>query len=133
MRYHSNFEEWYEYYQLQWNVEWLKENFFSKLRINKELNLPFYDSDHDTHEWKKVKIPITCLIIIEGVFLQRSEWKNYLDYTLFMNCSRDTRFSRETESTQRKIEKFRERYWKAEDYYLKKVSPEKQADIVLNS
>ena len=30
-RYSTGNEEWYEYYNLQWDVEWLKENLFKNL------------------------------------------------------------------------------------------------------
>ncbi len=30
-RYDTGFEEWYEYYYLQWDIEWLRQKFFSKV------------------------------------------------------------------------------------------------------
>jgi uridine kinase len=32
-RYNTGYEEWYEYYNLQWDVKWLKDNLFIKLNI----------------------------------------------------------------------------------------------------
>ncbi len=31
-RYNTGFEEWYEYYYLQWDIEWLRQKFFQKLQ-----------------------------------------------------------------------------------------------------
>lgn len=130
-RYHTSNEEWYEYYHLQWDVEWLKENLFQMLRSSTVLQLPFYDSVNDSHELRRYIIPETCYILIEGVFLQRKEWKRFFDYTIFLQSSREKRFKRESPMTQRNMEKFKKRYWQAEEYYVKTESPERQADLVL--
>ncbi len=132
-RYNTEKEEWFEYYNLQWDVEWLKNNFFQKLKISNELHLPTYDNHSDTHRVKSVTLPKTCFIIVEGVFLQRSEWKRFYDFMLYIDCPREKRFNRESVSTQSNMEKFKNRYWKAEDYYIKTEAPIKQADLVLGN
>jgi uridine kinase len=130
-RYNTKHEEWYEYYQLQWDIEWLRDNLFKELKVSKELHLFEYDFYTDTQKSHVVKIPDTCLIIIEGVFLQRSEWRTFYDYMIYLDCPRDKRFKRESDATQKNVEKFEKRYWKAEDYYLETVSPKKQADLLI--
>ena len=132
-RYNTGYEEWHEYYNLQWDVEWLKEKLFKKLKVANELQLLTYDNSSDSQKLHTVKIPDTCLIIIEGVFLQRKEWKNYFDFMIYLNCSREERFNRENVDTQNKIEKFQKRYWKAEDYYMETVSPIEKADLVIKN
>ncbi|UCZ54917.1 AAA family ATPase [Bacillus shivajii] len=132
-RYNTDYEQWYEYYHLQWDVEYLKENFFRKLKTFSELTLQKYDCSTDVQELKVVNVPKSCLIIIEGVFIQRSEWRDFFDYMIFLDCSRDKRFNRESADTQRNIEKFQNRYWKAEEYYLKKVKPKQQANLVIEN
>ncbi|XXM71139.1 kinase [Lysinibacillus sphaericus] len=132
-RYNTGYEEWKEYYFLQWNVEKLGKDLFEGLRSSTLLNLPFYSSDKDVQISKDVILPSTGCILIEGVFLQREEWKGYFDYVIYLNCDRETRFERESELTQTHLEKFEKRYWKAEDYYLKKVKPEESADYIINT
>ena len=132
-RYNTGYEEWYEYYYLQWDVEWLKENLFKRLKKTNELHLLTYDESSDTQKPKTVKMPDTCLIIIEGVFLQRKEWRDFFDFMIYLECSREKRFLRESHVTQKDIGKFERRYWKAEDYYIEKVSPMKQADLVVQN
>jgi uridine kinase len=132
-RYHTGYEEWYEYYHLQWDVRWLRKHFFAKLKERDELLLPFYDSNYDTQEWQVTKLPPSCLIIIEGVFLQRKEWRPFYDYLIYLDCTRETRFSRESAATQKKIDKFQNRYWIAEEYYMKTVNPVAQADWVIKN
>lgn len=132
-RYNTGFEEWYEYYNLQWDVEYLRENLFAKVRECSEIEIPFYDHDLDAQFTKTVRIPGECVVIIEGVFLQRKEWREFFDYLVFLDCPRETRFSREDQRVRGNIEKFRNRYWKAEDFYLDSVRPLAGADMVIRS
>jgi len=53
------------------------------------------------------------------------------DSVVFLDCPREERFLRENEETQTSKEKFENRYWKAEDYYLQEVEPVECADVVI--
>ncbi|RXJ00230.1 hypothetical protein DS745_11900 [Anaerobacillus alkaliphilus] len=131
-RYDTGHDEWYEYYQLQWDAEWIKLNFFEKLATAKQLQLPMYDSHTDSHRVEVNEIPDNCLIIVEGVFLQRKEWRGYFDFFVYLDCPRQERFRRENVITQSNIEKFKKRYWKAEDYYLESETPMEKADLIIS-
>ncbi|MGR3764226.1 kinase [Rossellomorea sp. NS-SX7] len=130
-RYHTGLDEWKEYYYLQWNVENLRNDMFSKLKSSTRLTLQYYDDESDVHTTKELKLPSSGVILIEGVFLQRKEWKGYFDYLIYLDCGREARFRRENESTQAQLEKFKKRYWKAEDYYLQNIQPLENADYVI--
>ncbi|MDX8360742.1 kinase [Cytobacillus sp. IB215316] len=132
-RYNTGQEEWYEYYHLQWNKAWLKEHFFKQLKHATELNLPYYEGDSDSCNVRSISLPKNCVIIIEGVFLQRYEWREFYDYVVYLDCPRDHRFLRESTNTQRNITKFKNRYWKAEAFYLQNELPEKKADLILQN
>jgi uridine kinase len=132
-RYGTGNDEWSEYYHLQWDVAWLRENLFNNVKTKHQLNLPMYNDELDTHHTQTISLPAAGVIIIEGVFLQRAEWRGFFDSVVYLDCTREERFRRESEATQKNIEKFRNRYWKAEDYYLMNVCPLKQADWVLTS
>ncbi|MEC3466993.1 kinase [Bacillus tropicus] len=131
-RYHTEYEEWYEYYYLQWDIEWLRQNFFQKVQNETKLKLLFYQDETDSCEIKKVQIPIVGVIVIEGVFLQRKEWRDFFHYMVYLDCPRETRFLRESPETQKNLLKFENRYWKAEDYYLETELPKDRADLVIN-
>ncbi|HWJ77174.1 MAG TPA: hypothetical protein VNR61_03740, partial [Niallia sp.] len=62
--------------------------------------------------------------------LQRMEWRSFFDFMIYLDCSREKRFARESLETQQKLDKFKNRYWKAEDYYLDSLKPQEQADFV---
>ncbi|WP_114746804.1 kinase [Falsibacillus pallidus] len=132
-RYNTGFDEWHEYYHLQWDVKWLEENLYAKLRDADELQLLKYEDVSDAQKLVTIQLPDTCLIIIEGVFLQRKEWRHFYNRVIYVDCPREKRFSRESEETQRKIEKFQKRYWKAEDYYVEAENPLVQADVVIQN
>lgn len=131
-RYNTGYDEWYEYYSLQWDVLWLKEHFFEKLPISDTLLLPFYDHEKDQQELKEVGLKDAAVVIVEGVFLLREEWGSLFDYTVFLDCPREVRFSRETSETQLNLQKFEQRYWKAEDFYLDTESPKDKADLIMS-
>lgn len=132
-RYHTGFEEWYEYFHLQWDVVWLRENFFSKLLQDNQISLPFYDPHTDTRDSRTITLPQSGLIIVEGVFLQRKEWADFYHHLIFLDCPREKRFMREAETAKQNRDKFEKRYWKAEDYYMNTFHPWESADIVLKT
>lgn len=131
-RYNTGCEEWHEYYYLQWDIEWLRKTLFENLIHSEEIELPYYDNEKDQYNDKTLNLADKEIIIVEGIFLQREEWKSYLDYTVFIDCPRDVRFGREKCQTQENIEKFRNRYWKAEDFYMEKLRPEEKANLVIS-
>lgn len=130
-RYNTAHEEWYEYYKLQWDVEWLQQKFFNKLRLENQFSLPFYDHKTDSCKIREIILSRFCIIVIEGVFLQRKEWREFFDYMVYLDCPREQRFLRESEETQKNLSKFENRYWKAEDFYLKMECPKQRADLVM--
>ncbi|MFJ8455357.1 kinase [Bacillus paramycoides] len=132
-RYNTGFAEWYEYYNLQWDIEWLQQNLFQKLHSNMQLELPYYHDETDICEMKEIQLPLVGVIIVEGVFLQRKEWREFFHYMVYLDCSRETRFLRESEETQQNLSKFQSRYWKAEDYYMEMELPRKRADLVIRN
>ncbi|RLQ92434.1 kinase [Falsibacillus albus] len=132
-RYGTGFEEWYEYYQLQWDVGWLKSEFFNQLKSAPELTLPFYNTDTHSQVFRSVALPESGLILVEGIFLQRTEWRGMFDKVIFLDCPREKRFDRETEETKQNIIKFENRYWKAEEYYVKTINPAGKADLVVGT
>lgn len=131
-RYNTQYEEWYEYYYLQWDLDWIILNFFDQLKQADQLQLPFYNKEKDTHRTETVDLPKTCIILIEGVFLQRKEWRHYFDYVIYLDVPQQKRFLRESKEAQQDIVKLRNRYWKAEEFYVENELPKKKASMVLD-
>lgn len=130
-RYGTELQQWEEYYHLQWDVEQVTTDLFERVLNSDSVTLPLYHSKKDQCGNVTVKLPDKGVIIVEGVFLQREEWRSYLDYCFFLECPREQRFKREDPLTQRDLNKFKQRYWKAEEYYETTVNPAFLADRVL--
>ncbi len=131
-RYRTGYPEWYEYYYLQWEIDQVTKQLFQKIRKARRLQLLIYNDKEDEQTMETIFLPDSCVVIIEGVFLQRKEWRGYFDYLVYLNCSREKRFGREKETTRRNMCKFINRYWKAEDFYLKTERPLSSADHVIH-
>ncbi|ARI77959.1 kinase [Halobacillus mangrovi] len=132
-RYDTQYKDWEEYYFLQWNIVELRDSLFHQLKEEDELILARYDSQTDRHRKELVDMTKFDIVIVEGVFLQREEWKPVFDWVIYLHCPRKKRWMRESKATRRKIDKFQNRYWKAEDYYLQKVRPLEEADWIINT
>ncbi|MGG0663601.1 kinase [Viridibacillus arvi] len=137
-RYETGHEEWYEYYYLQWDIKMLTNSLFEGLRNNKKnIDLPFYDKSTDTISVKQITVTVDSIILIEGIFLQRKEWREFYDYTIFLDCPRELRYervlNRDSYIGDKKaiLLKYKRRYWLGEEHYLNTENPIKNADIVI--
>src|SRR5690606_36107159 len=94
-RYNTGHEQWFEYYQLQWDTKFLKEQLFLKIRQNvPSLKLPLYQKEEDTHLDQTINLSDCSIVIIEGIFLLRDEWKSFYDYIVFLDGPKDIRYER---------------------------------------
>ncbi|MFJ7663531.1 P-loop NTPase fold protein [Lysinibacillus sp. NPDC097162] len=135
-RYNTGNEEWFEYYYLQWDIKFIKESLLKIHNGHLDLTLPFYNRAMNTVINSKKHFVLNSILLIEGVFLQRNEWRRFYDYTIFLECPKHVREERVLKrdsyigdvSAIRK--KYESRYWVAEEYYLKKEVPLQKADII---
>ena len=139
-RYDTGCEEWFEYYQLQWDTECIKERLFERLRSGeRELFLPFYNREKDCSEMKQLSLMPGAIVLVEGVFLLREEWRSFYDFVIFLDCPRVVRnkrvLMRDTYigDLSERLKKYQNRYWKAEDYYLESQVPFQSAHIILRT
>lgn len=136
-RYNTGHAQWFEYYQLQWDTKFLKEQLFQKIRQNvSSIKLPFYNKEEDTNFNKTINISGYSMIIIEGIFLLRDEWKSFYDYIVFLDCPKEVRYKRVIQrdtyigDKEKILHKYTLRYWVAEEYYLEKQNPIKRAHYI---
>lgn len=138
VRYNDNYKEWECYYNLQWRYDYLLESVINPLKSGKEsIKFELYDKENDTYFDNTLYVPIGSIIIIEGVFLQRSEIKDIFDYMIYIDVSEEIRLERVLkrdtyigETDKIKI-KYENRYFPAERVYVKEYSPVINADIVI--
>jgi uridine kinase len=136
-RYGTGNEEWYEYYALQWNIEQLRKELFQRLHGGcNSITLPFYESSADSVVSKPFHLDGVRVVLIEGVFLQRKEWRDFFDFVIFLDCPSELRservIGRDTYlgDEQARVEKYKRRYWLAEDHYLLLENPAGKADYI---
>ena len=139
-RYQTGNEEWYEYYYLQWDIENLENNFLKRLHNNEEnIILLFYDQYTDSTSPQQIQLTPNSIVLIEGIFLQRKEWKRFFDLTIYLDSPRELRHKRVLNRDsylgdyEARLNKYKRRYWLAEKYYLDKVQPIRNAALVLET
>lgn len=93
-RYNTGNEEWYEYYYLQWDIKHLEEHLFKPLQSHLQIDIPIYDKSNDLFTIQKMSVSPNSIILIEGIFLQRREWRGYFDYIMFIQSPREVRLER---------------------------------------
>ncbi|MGN7477020.1 kinase [Solibacillus silvestris] len=139
-RYNTGYEEWHEYYFLQWDIKLLQTELFQSLYDGRRLmNLPLYDKTADNISAQKLCIAPLSIVLIEGVFIQRREWREYFDFVIFLECPQKERENRVLNRDlyigdyQHRLNKYERRYWIAEEYYVKMENPKGKADVIYNS
>lgn len=101
-----------------------------------EESIELYDKNQDTYYLNNICIEKGNVVIIEGVFLQRKELRDYFSYIIYIDIpqairlkrviSRDTYIGNEKEI----IKKYQERYFPAEEIYCSKYSPRTKANYI---
>lgn len=139
IRYNPCEEEAVCYYHLQWRYDYLIEQILEPiangLKINQMIEL--YRKGADTYDRMELEINPPAIVIVEGVFLQRTVLKPYMNFTVFLKISKDERLKRVLErdsyiGDHKQIsEKYNRRYFPAEDMYEADYAPSECADIVL--
>lgn len=139
-RYETGQSEAMEYYALQWDVDLLVETLFKPLREGQtNLMLPYYERDQDEIVMRTIEIAPNALVLIEGIFLLRAEWRDYFDYVVYLDCPREVRYERVLHrdtyigDLAERLAKYERRYWPGEAHYLKTVNPKTKADHIVQS
>lgn len=134
-RYETEQSEAMEYYELQWDVDLLVETLFKPLREGQtNLTLPYYERDRDKIVMRPLEVAVDALILIEGIFLLRDEWRAYFDYVVYLDCPQEVRYKRVLNrdtyigNLSERLAKYERRYWPGEAHYLETVDPKSHAD-----
>lgn len=139
VRYNDNFPEWECYYNLQWRYDYLLERVINPIKKNGTLAdlIELYDKDQDRYEKKPIEIKEGSVVLIEGIFLQREELSQVFDYMIYIDVPEAERLKRVLKrdgyigTTDDIKEKYENRYFPAERFYVNKYSPSELADYVI--
>ncbi len=102
------------------------------LSQNKEGHYQRYDWEMDgLAEWHSV--PIGGIVVMEGVYAIREELLNKYDFTIWVDCPRETRLMRGLERDGEEARDRWENNWMlAEDIYMEQYRPFEKADLVVS-
>ncbi len=138
IRYDHNKPNWECYYTSQWRYDYLMKELLnpiqSRQKINKEIEI--YDKQNDGYLKRHITLPTDSILIIEGVFIQRSELRSYFDYVIYVDENKENRLQRvlkrDTYIGDKKaiFEKYEKRYFPAEDQYILDYNPKQKANYI---
>ena len=140
IRYDESKEEWYCYYNLQWRYDYLIEEILMPIKKGKKIDKPveIYDKDHDIYSLEKIKIPQGSILLLEGIFLQREELREYFDSIIYLDTPKEIRLNRVINrdryigNCENIKSRYERRYFPAEEKYIEEYCPIKNADFLLN-
>ncbi|SMQ86757.1 Uridine kinase [Bacillus sp. OV166] len=99
---------------------------------NKEGHYQRYDWENDDlAEWHTV--PVGGTVVIEGVYSIRTELADKYDFTIWVDCPRETRLARGLERDSEEARDMWENNWMiSEDIYVEEDKPFERADLLVN-
>lgn len=138
IRYDQTKPDWECYYHLQWRYDYLRKEILTPIQsgsmINK--NIEIYDKQNDCYIGKHITLTTDSILMVEGVFLQRSELRSYFDYVIYIDANKENRLQRVIErdtyigDEKAIIEKYEKRYFPAEDQYILEHNPKQKANFI---
>ena len=139
VRYNDSYAAWECYYNLQWRYDYLINEIVMPIKNGSKFNknIELYDKDNDTYLLKNTVIPLGSIVLIEGIFLQRQELSDIFDYMIYIDIPEDIRLERVLKrdgyigSRQQIKDKYNNRYFPAEHYYIENCLPHKKADYII--
>lgn len=131
------------YYRDSFNYNALIQNLLKPLRENSKLEYKtaVYDFKTETNVKQNYKLADkNSILIMEGVFLLRSELIQYWDYKIFLHVNFDEVIKRAKKRDQylfgSEIEienRYRNKYIPGQQIYLEESQPHKNANIIINN
>lgn len=139
IRYDDSVTEWEAFYYKQWRFDYLRKSILQPLASGLPVNatIELYHKETDQYVRTPITIPIGTQVILEGVFLQRKEFRDFFDYVIYLDIDKNTRLNRVLErdtyiGTKEEIRaKYERRYFPAEAMYVKEYDPVRLADRVI--
>lgn len=127
------------YYKLQWRYDYLIEQILEPIMSGQEIQkeIELYEKETDAYKLEQVWLQPPAIIIIEGVFLQRTILRKYMNDVVFIDVPREERLKRVLQrdsyigDEMHILEKYNTRYFPAEDIYETTYHPKERADFVI--
>lgn len=141
IRYNPSKADWECYYYIQWRYDYLIKEILAPIQLGCAIKkqIEVYDKLTDHYFLKNMRMPIDSILVIEGVFLQRAELNRYFDYMIYIDVPKEERFQRVLKRDTyigddlAIKEKYKNRYFPAEEKYTEKYVPAFQANRTITT
>ena len=139
VRYNESKEEWYCYYNIQWRYDYLVKEILLHIKNNDQIDklIEIYDKENDNYILETIGISAGSILLLEGIFIQREELRKYLDFTIYIDTPKQVRLKRVLErdlyigEVEDINNKYKGRYFPAEEKYISEYCPIENANFVL--
>ena len=139
VRYNDSVPAWKCYYDLQWRYDAFTEVIrAARSQPDAPFSAELYDKDNDRYYAETYHPGGHCVILAEGIFLQRQELAGLFDYMIYIDIPESVRLdrvlSRDTYigDAQQITEKYENRYFPAERHYVAAYDPAGSADLTIS-
>ena len=138
VRYDPAYPDWQCYYDLQWRFGYITET-LGRLKAGREssIDIELYDKDNDSYYTETCSVSGKTVVIAEGIFLQRKEYRGLFDITVYIDVPEEVRLNRVLKrdtyigNEQEITDKYSRRYFPAERRYFSEYHPDRTADFVI--
>lgn len=128
-------------YEDTFNIEGIITYLLAPLKKNGRYTQKIFDYESDSHiEVVVSQAPADAIVVIDGVFLQRPEFRDFWDYTVLLEVSDEMAIKRgsfrdavrigDVESAK---QKYINRYIASQKIYYDECHPKERASIVINN
>jgi len=130
------------FYNDSFNYEYVINHVLKPIKNNVQIiDFSLFDYHENVfNEAVQIDLSLTPIIIFEGIFLQRKETRDFLDYTTFLDVSfdtvlyravsRDLTYGNNIDLIKRK---YKERYIKGQEMYFSEYHPKETANMVIDN
>ncbi|MFO1442556.1 AAA family ATPase [Bacillus sp. Bva_UNVM-123] len=141
IRYNLSKADWECYYYIQWRYDYLIKEILAPIQLGCAIKkqIEVYDKRTDHYFLKNMRMYTDSILVIEGVFLQRAELNRYFDYMIYMDVPKEERFQRVLKRDTyigddlAIKEKYKNRYFPAEEKYIEEYAPAFQANRTITT
>ncbi len=139
LRYTDAFAPWECYYNVQWRYDYLIAQILDPIKRGEALtgSVELYDKPNDSYLLQPISVSVGSILILEGIFLQRPELKDFFDYMVYIHVPEARRLARARVrdgyigDTAAIDTHYLNRYFPAERHYLQACRPIETADYVI--
>lgn len=128
-------------YEDTFNIKGIIGHLFASIKTDGTYTAKIFDYETDSSvKIKSTRASLNAVFVIDGVFLQRPEFREYWDYTILLDVSDDTAIKRGSIRDTSRIgnieaarQKYIDRYIASQNIYYDECNPREKANIIIDN